>query len=63
MTKKDQEFVFRYITQIVFKKLKEHFITILILIIFDLELLSQLEVDALDFAIGVYYSQKQPDRK
>ena len=55
--------MFGHAARIAFKKLKERFTTVLILVIFDLELLGQLEIDASDFAIGAYYSQKQPNRK
>ena len=45
-----------------FKKLKELFIVKLILKIYMPSLLTVVEIDILDFILGVYLVQKHPDR-
>ena len=62
LTKKNKLWKQQEEQRTLFKELKELFTVELILKIYTLSLLIVVEIDVLDFVLGVYLIQKYPDR-
>ena len=62
LTKKNKLWKWQEERKILFKELKELFTVKLILKIYTLSLPTVVDIDVLDFILGVYLVQKYPDR-
>ena len=63
LTKKNELWKQQEEQRTLFKELKELFTAELILKIYTLSLLTVVEIDILDFILGIYLVQKYPDRQ